>query len=143
MALTATLIEQGHNRLRYLLVCDTTGTTSLSITTTGAATPDLVTDSLAGPVKACAQAFTNGLGKIPPGALTQAQARAIWMMDNTLVVVGSKSPRCEPRVTLMVAPADFLIDANVDGGGHPIITLSANNVGQAFLDIESAGAIGI
>lgn len=142
MALTATLIEQGHNRLRYLLVCDTTGTTTLNITTTGAATPDLVTDSLAGPVKACANAHDNGLGKLPAGALTQAQARAIWLSDNSPTVLGEKTPHCEPRVTLMVATADFLVDADVSGG-EAILVLTANNTGQAFLDIESAGAIGI
>lgn len=146
MALTATLIEQGHNRLRYLLVCDTTGTTVLNITTTGGASPDLVTDSLAGPVKTCALAVANGLGKLAAGTKTQAQARAIWLMDDSLAVLGSKTPRCVPRLDLEVAPANFLIDADVAGFGglnYPIIVITANNTGQAWLDIESLGAIGL
>lgn len=142
MTLTATLVEQGHNRLRYLLVCDTTGTTTLNITTTGAASPDLVTDSLAGPVKACANAHDNGLGQIAAGALNQAQSRAIWMADNSNAVQGEKVPRCKPHITRQQGTADWLVDADVSAG-EAIVVVTANNVGQAFLDIWSAGAIGL
>jgi hypothetical protein len=142
MAITATLVEQGNNRVRYLLVCDTTGTTTLNITTTGAATPDLATDSLAGPVKACAKAGANGLGAIPAGALTQAQARAIWLADNANANQGTQQPRCRARHLNQSGAADWLFDANVTGGAA-IVVVTANNVGQTFLDIESSGSIGV
>jgi hypothetical protein len=144
MAITATLVEQGHNRLRYLLDCNTTGTTTLTITTTGGATPDLLTDSLYGPIKKCAQAFTNGIGLLPAGALTQAQSRAIWEADNSDVVLGNgKVARCLPRLNRRGGAANWTVDANVDGGGHPTMIVTADNTGQSYLDIQTQGAIGI
>lgn len=144
MSIAATLVEQGHNRLRYLLVCDTTGTTTLTITTTGAATPDLLTDSLSGPVRICALAFTNGLGLLAAGAKTQAQSRAIWLADNSNVVLGNVNPpRCVPRVSRRTATANWTVDANVDGPGHPTVVVTADNTGEAYLDIQTQGAIGI
>jgi hypothetical protein len=142
--LTATLIEQGHNRLRYLLASNTTGGTTLDITTTGAASPDLKTDSLYGPVKVCALAFTDGLGKLAAGALTQAQARAIWMAQSSDTVLGnSKVPRCLPRLTIRDGAAVWTVDANVDGSGHPVVHVTATDIGDAYLDIQTQGAIGI
>lgn len=143
MAITATLVEQGNNRLRYLLVCDSTGSTVLDITTTGAATPDLVTDSLAGPVKDCANAHDNGLGQIAAGALTQAKARAIWLADAADTNQGPSVARCSAMLTRQVATADWLVDADVSGG-EAVIVVTANNTGQAFLDIVSSeGPIGL
>lgn len=142
MALTATLVEQGNNRLRYLLVCDTTGTTTLNITTTGAATPDLRTDSLAGPVKNCAKAAANGLGQIAAGALNQAQARAIWLADNSNNVQGTLLDRCQPKIESRSGAAGFTVDANVSGG-DPIVVVTADNVGSAYLDIYEPNAIGL
>lgn len=142
MAITATLVEQGNNRLRYLLVCDTTGTTTLNITTTGAATPDLVTDSLAGPVKNCANAHANGLGQIAAGALTQAQARAIWMADNSNATQGTQVDRCQPKFEERSGAAGWTVDANVSGG-NAIVVVTADNTGSVYLDIAQAGTIGL
>jgi hypothetical protein len=143
MAITATLVEQGNNRLRYLLVCDTTGGTTLDITTTGAPTPDLLTDSLNGPVRECAEAFTDGIGILPAGAKTQAQARAIWLSDNSDTVLGNeKVPRTVCQLESRVAPAVFTVDANVNSG-HPELVITSNDVGSAYLDVFVQGAIGI
>jgi hypothetical protein len=151
MAVTATLIEQGHNRLRYLVACDTTGGGTVTITTTGAASPDLQTDSLAGPVKECALAFDDGLGKLAAGAKTQAQSRAIWMAQDADSVLGNALvPRCLPRLTAHTLTGGsgnvaWSIDADVDGSGHPtvVVTVPGNSVGQRYLDIQTQGGIGI
>jgi hypothetical protein len=144
MAMVAALVEQGHNRLRYLITTDVTGAASVTITTTGAASPDLLTDSLYGPVKQCARAFTNGLGILPAGALTQAQSRAIWLGDSSDTVLGnSKVPRCIADLTVRGGTAAWGVDVNVDGSGHPTLTVSANQTGSAYLDVLSQGAIGL
>lgn len=144
MAMVATLVEQGHNRLRYLVTTDVTGAASVNITDTGAATPDLLTDSVYGPIKTCAKAVANGLGILAAGAKTQAQARAIWMADNSDTVLGnSKVPRCEAVLTIRGGTAAWSVDANVDGSGNPLLTVSANQTGSAYLDVFSAGAIGL
>lgn len=145
MTVTAALVSAGHNRLRYLVSDSGEGGTSLDITTTGAASPDLLTDSLQGPVKQCALAFTNGLGVLAAGAKTQAQSRAIWLADNSDVVLGNSKPsRCIARITIRSGAVQWTADANVDGGGHPIVTIAhgSSSVGTCYLDIEKQGAIG-
>ena len=132
-----TLVEQSHNTLRYLVEFD--GSTSIPfITTTGAASPDLLTDALAGPILQCAQAFTNGLGILPPGPLTQAQARAIWLSDNPgLVYASVNGPRCTVRVLPRLNTlATWTLDADVDVGGHPYLLIAANAAGKAYLEIR-------
>ena len=144
MAVTASLVEQGHNRLRYLVASTSTTSDSITITTTGAASPDLQTDSLAGPVKQCSLAFDNGLGKLAAGAKTQAQSRAIWLADNSDTVLGNgKVPRCLPRLLVRDGAAAWSVEANVDGSGHPTLIVTVNQTGHAYLDVQTQGAIGI
>lgn len=140
---TVTLVQQNHNTLRYLIEYD--GSTPIpNITSTGAASPDLLTDSIAGPLKQCAQAFTNGLGLLPPGPITQTQARAIWMSDNpSLVFASVNGPRSSFNVQPRLNPlANWTVDVDVDvdGGGHPYITIFANAAGKAYLEIRSEDA---
>jgi hypothetical protein len=149
MAVTLTLVEQGSNRLRYLVNSNATGNTTASLTTTGAATPDLLTDSTfvgpgPSPIHAIARAFQDGLGILPAGAFTQAQARAMWMADTSDTILGNnKVARALPRLTPRSGAALWLVDANVDGSGHPVINVTASDVGTAYLDVETQGAIGI
>lgn len=145
MATVATLVDAGHNRVRYLLVSDGGDAVATTITTTGAATPDLLTDSLAGPVKQIARAFTNGLGILAAGVKTQAQSRAMWMADASDTVLGNgKVSRALARVTRRSGSPTWIIDANVDGGGHPtvIVTPSAAVASSCYVDIETQGGIG-
>jgi hypothetical protein len=142
MAATATLVGAGHNHLRYLIVGDETGGTA-TITTTGAVSPDLKTDSLYGPIKQCALAFTDGIGILPAGALTQTQARAIWMAQNSDTILGNeKVSRCLPRLTSRFGALP-VVDANVDGSGHPTIEIVAASDAEAYLDIQTQGPIGL
>jgi len=142
MAITIALVFQGHNRLRYLMTA--AGVDTGTITSTGAASPDLLTDSLNGPIKNMAKAFTLGYGLFAAGALTQAQSRAIWMADNTGANVGNANiQRARPRLLKRTTIAtNWLVDANVDGPGHPTITVSADGAGTAYLDLLVDGAIG-
>jgi len=146
MAIAATLVNQGQHRLRYLLICNTTGTTTLTITTTGGATPDLLTDSAGthGTIRQMAKAFTLGYGLFAAGALTQAQSRAIWLADNTGANLGNiRIQRAMQLLTKReVLATEWLIDANVDGGGHPTLTVTANGTGSCYLDIATPGTIG-
>ncbi len=150
MAITISLVEQGSNRLRYLLSSNVTSLTqTANLTTTGAATPDLLTDSTfvgpgPNPINAIALAFKNGLGILAAGAFTQAQARAMWMADTSDTILGNnKVARALPRLTPRTGIAVWLVDANVDGAGHPVIAISSSDVGTAYLDVEAQGAIGI
>jgi hypothetical protein len=137
-----TLVDAHHNRLRYLLVYD--GEQALAaITTTGVASPDLLTDSLYGPIKVCAQAFTNGLGILAAGALTQAQSRAIWLADNSDTVLGNgKVSRALCKITPRTGQAQWRVDSDVDGSGHPTVTPVATAAASAYLDVMTQGGIG-
>lgn len=152
MAVTAVLVNQRPNRLRYLVTNDGAAGTTLTITTTGAATPDILTDSLAGPVRQIAKAFTQGYGAFPAGALTQAQARALWL-SNRATSPGSTetitTARCVFTPRTGATQVGWSIDANVDGSGHPTLNITAINsagasaAGTAYLDVEMAsGMIG-
>lgn len=146
VGMSATLVERAFNRLRYLINSALAVPSTLTITTTGGVTPDLLTDSQRGPIKICANAFGSGLGILAAGAKTQAQARAIWLANNADTVLGnSKVPRCR----CMLTPLDqfgqqWQVDANVDASGQPFVIITNNsNTGNAYLDVFSAGAIGL
>ncbi len=142
MAVTIALVFAGKNRLRYLLTG--AGADTGVLTSTGAASPDLLTDSQKGPIKKMAQAFTNGYGTIAAGALTQAQSRAIWNNDNTGGSIGNANiQRAQLYITARTgATAAWLVDANVDGGGHPTINVACAAAGTAYLDVVVEGTIG-
>ncbi len=150
MAVTAALVFAGHNFLRYLVTQDGAAGTTLTITTDGSASPDLLTDSLAGPIKNIAKAYTNGYGNLAAGALTQAQARALWLSDFTGAnpsapsgVSGGQVPTAVCRwVDRVGSTAAYLVDANVSGG-KPILSITAQaGAGTAYLDVLIPGAIG-
>jgi hypothetical protein len=146
MAVIAALVYAGHERLRYLVTSSGGAGGSVTITSTGAATPDLITDSVAGPIKNIANVFTNGYGLLPAGALTQAQARALWLSDDPTNVVstGSQKPPCaQATITARDAstPGLFVVDANASAN-HATIVVTAANDGTAYLDIYMPGAIG-
>jgi hypothetical protein len=159
MAVTALLVHVGRNRLRYHLIQDGAAGTTATITSTGAATPDLLTDSVEGPIKKLAKAFTDGFAGFAAGALSQAQARALWLSAWVVTPGGHggttpapgdpaginsliKTARC--RVIPTSSGQYFTVDANVDGSGHPTleITTPAGTPGTCFLDVEVPNAIG-
>lgn len=154
MALTIALVFAGKNRLRYLLTTASNGTDTGSITTTGAATPDIQTDigTNGGQLKSIAKAITAGYGPFASGAQTQAKARALWLSDRAnggvasynAVDVGPPSAMCE--LTKRTGPHTWFVDANVSGG-NPTIDITAigdgvTAAGTCYLDVFIPGAIG-
>lgn len=146
-----TLVESGNNRLRYLIVPTGTFTETVTITSTGAASPDLITDSLAGPIKNMSKVFSNGYGQFAAGAQTQAKARALWLSDwgtapgaagaNALVPTAICRLTARSGVSF-VAGDPGAVDANVDGDGVPTILAQVHGGATCYLDIEIPGAIG-
>jgi hypothetical protein len=157
MAITATLVHAGHNRLRYLLSTLAVAGDTGVITTTGAATPDILTDlgTNQGPLMAMAKVITLGYGQFAAGVQTQAKARALWLSDRSvsdpaaslagLNIVTTAICRLTPRTGLT---ASWWVDAGIDGGGNPVINVSALGVsdgevaGTCYLDIYVPDTIG-
>jgi hypothetical protein len=152
MAVGVTLVYQGHNHLRYALdIVVPTPEPPLppggpfTIPNDGGASPDLLTDSLAGPLKTIARARLDGIGVVPPGPLTQAQARAILLADGSAANVGNAKVR---RAIVQLVSRDdaggtqeLRADADVDAQGDPIIT-GRMSAGAAYLDVVFVDAIG-
>lgn len=144
MAATAQLVFQGHNLLRYLVTGDEVGGT-VTIPNDGGVSPDLRTDAIGGPLREIVRASIDGIGTIPPATpLTQAQARAILLADGAAANVGNaKVPRAKCKMTARNgAPAAGSVDANVDGGGDPVVAATVAADQLAYLDIEFIGGIG-
>jgi len=147
-----TLVESGNNRLRYLIVPTGTFTETVTITSTGAASPDLITDSLAGPIKNMSKVFTQGYGQFASGVQTQAKSRALWLSDWGGASPGaaganSQLPTAICRLTARsgvssVAGDPGAVDANIDGDGVPTILAQVHGGATCYLDIEIPGAIG-
>jgi hypothetical protein len=76
--------------------------------------------------------------------MTQAQARAMWVADSSDATLGNgKVPRALCALAARTGTAAWNVDANVDGGGHPLLTVFASDVGSAYLDVMTQGGIGI
>lgn len=147
MAITATLVYAGHNRLTYLITTDT-GNETVSIESDGGASPDLLTDSLAGPLKQIARVKTNGYGKIAAGGITtDAQARALLLSDDAAdqVGAGGRPPTAIARLSGRDSNG-WRVDAvrgPTDTGTPGIqVTKWSNGGGSCYLDVFIPGAIG-
>jgi hypothetical protein len=81
MAIVAALVYAGHNRLRYLIT-STAGGETIDLEGDGGATPDMLTDALAGPLRQILLVKTQGYGPIAAGGLaTDAQASGLLQSD--------------------------------------------------------------
>lgn len=144
MAVTFALVESTAYRLRYLATCDGTGATA-NIPNDGGATPDLLTDLAtdpSGPLRKIVRARLDGIGTVAAGALTQAQARAIFNSDNTANVGNDYVPRAILTFTIRTGAAIWSVDANVDGQGDPVIAVTCNSVAStAYIDIHARHSI--
>jgi hypothetical protein len=145
MAITAVLVFAGHNRLRYFVDATVGGGETVEIPAVGGATPDLITDSLAGPLKQIARVETQGYGLIPAGGLTTlAQARALMQSDNNLTVIGPNKPTAICRFEQRAGTRGILVDAIRNGGVGPApsILLTGLQICSGYLEIEIPGSIG-
>lgn len=146
MAITALIVCQRPNRQRWLLTQDGAPGTTITFTTTGIGSPDVRAQAPAGAIRDIAKTFLNGYGSFGPGALTGTEAEALWLSKRVPVDPGTTkmTARCEftPR-TGTTHPA-WIVDANVDGAGHPVLdVIGPLAAATAYLDIElEGGAIG-
>lgn len=157
---TATLVQAGQNRLRYLITAAGVGSETVNIPSTGGATPDLQTDALDGGIlKQLSKVVDDGYGDLfPAGAQTVADARALWLSDlvgyMAALPVGSDvemtnfltKPTAICRGTLRTAGAgtdNITIDVGVDGNGYPQIEVTIVGGGTAYVDVEVPGTIGV
>lgn len=146
MATVGTLVFAGDNWLRYLIT--STDASTLTITSTGAVSPDLLTDTANtnGPLRKMAKARTNGYGSLAAGALTQAQARAIWLSDRSTSIGNSNIPSAVVQVQLrsQATGLGITVDANVDGGGYPTLVFTPPAAAaSAYIDIFVHGMVGM
>lgn len=147
MAVTAELAMQRPNRQRWILTQDGLAGDTITFTTTGQPTLDILTEAPPGAIRKIAKTFTLGYGSFAAGAQTQAKARALWLSDRSAASPGSTeaimTARCKttPRVA---TDAPWTVDANVDGPGHPTIVVTAPaGASVAYLDVLlEGGAIG-
>lgn len=153
MAVTATLVRATGNRLTYLLAQDGAAGTTLNITATGAASPDLVTDTAGrnGAMRKLAKANTDGYGAIAT-PMTQAKARAILLSDYAGASPSGSTPANStafPTARVELNPrggavADqWLADANVSGSNMVLAITAPAAAAQVYLDIEIPGAPGL
>ena len=147
MTMTAALVKQTSNWLRYLIQHDGEAGDSVTITTTGAASPDLLTDSVgAGPIKALAKVITDGFAQFPAGAQTLARARALWLSDWTTSPGNANTTTARCRISPRVGVGgNWTVEANLDGENFPIIQVTEAQLGgvrSAYLDVEVPQAIG-
>ena len=153
MAVTGTLVRVTGNRLTYLLAQDGLAGTTLNITATGAASPDLVTDTAGrnGSMRRLAKANTEGYGAIAT-PMTQAKARAVLLSDYAGASPSGTSPagsaafptaRCELTARGGDTTAGFAVDANVSGSNMILAITAPAAAAQVYLDIEIPGAIGL
>lgn len=145
---TAALASAGQQRLRYLITAEGTTLETVSITSTGAATPDLRTDSANtnGVIRALTNVINNGYGTFASGAQTQAKSRALWNEDESgaspFIAGNTIVPVAKMELTPRTGGGAWLVDANVSGG-NPTIAVSVTGGGTAYLDIYVGGAIGV
>lgn len=151
MAITATIVYSGHTRIRYF-VNSTAAAESISIPSVGGATPDLATDSLAGPVHSIATVKANGYGLIPVGGLgvggvnATLQAQALLLSQSSAVYVGPGIPTAIARIEPVTGGVGWLVSA-VPGPGDTAtpglsITNSSGGAASAYVTLEVPGAIG-
>lgn len=147
MALTATIVYVDANELIYLL--DNSGSplgTSVDITMTGAATPDLVTDGannaftgqgIGTRLKMVARAGLDGLGLQPAAGWTQAEARDLLFADGSTSAGGALMPRAKCFITPKTGVvADMKVETQV-AAGVPLLRVTAAAIaGQAYLHVQ-------
>jgi hypothetical protein len=136
MAITATLVYTGNNRLRYLVAATAGGGETLLLTNA-----TMLANAVKGPLTNILNAPTAGYGKLAAGALTQAQARALLLSLSAAAVVGVDVPTAIARFTSRSGDG-IQVDANVDGGGAPELSIVARAICTGYLDIEIQNAIG-
>jgi len=149
MALVASLVESTPFRLRYLLTADgevsspTNPDLDASVVIpndVGGATPNLDTDSSAGPLREVVKVRLTGYGPIAAGAITQAQARALFLSDDaaSAVLTNDLVGRCVAECQGRTGRLSWAVDAEIDGQGDPVLRArcTAGVAGTGYVDLH-------
>lgn len=140
MTVTAALISATKTQLAYLITHDGGAGDAVTIPNDAGVSPDLQTDATGGILKAMMRARVNGYGAFAAAALTQAQARALLQSNDPTSVFGTSNiMRARTWLTTTTGLANWSVDANVDGGGDPVlaVTKAATAAGTAILYIQA------
>jgi hypothetical protein len=147
MALVITHIWTDKNQLVYSIVNSATlfGGTAF-IPSAGGATPDLVTDGAnntfgeangAALRRAVRSGLDGGNGTPAAGAWTQAQARALLLLNGLTNIGGINTARCQCSTMQVAGLMRVAIDASVDGSGRPRIDVIVDAVaGEVNLYVQ-------
>lgn len=153
-AMTAALVNVTPNELVYLITNAATLGTTLTITASGAATPDLATDCVnntwgraaSSRLRQICRAGIDGLGAQPAAGFTQAEAQDM-LMGNGLTQYGSP---LAPRAELDLQPVSGvaggpLCEATIDqSAGVPIISIvGAAVAGTCILRVRLRSSPGV
>lgn len=141
MTTTIALVTATKNNLRYLVSIDATGGAA-TISAAGTATPDFVTDSatvLGSPINRIANAGLLGIGSIAAGALTQAQARSLFLGDDT-ALAGVNVPKAKTTTLFRGDPkaATIGVDMLSGTGGMTVTCGGAGSAvtAAAYVDVQ-------
>jgi hypothetical protein len=156
MPIAFTLIESSPHKLRYLAeqdgeIHEEPDDGFNTISNNLSPSPDLGTDiqgvgsepGVSGiPLKAPIDAARSGYPPLPLGPLTQAQARALFLLDDPTNAVLTNELIGRSLVTIMPREAggevNWAVDMNVDIDGNPVVEVRSNlgNAGSAIIDLE-------
>lgn len=140
MAVTAVLQRATSHQLVYLVTSDGAGG-SLLITSSGAATPDLATDTAAvnGPMKRIARAGLDGIGLIPAAGFdSQAKASALLQnLDPTSVLGNVTVPRATMICQGKTVDDAWLCTTGVSAGTPDVLIVHGAAAATAVLTIKT------
>jgi len=149
MAIVAQLVDATPYRLRYLLTQTVNSPAAADAMTIpniiAGATPNLDTDSIVNtgvggsPLHRMIDVRNNGWGPIVAGAITQAQARAMFASDDNAAAVNTSFQVVRAITTIQARTGQYnwAVDWNVDAQGDPDVDIIAPaGAGTAYLDIH-------
>lgn len=154
MALTATLVNVTANELVYLINNAATLGTTLTITASGAATPDLATDCVTNTwgraacsaLRQVCRAGLDGLGAQAAAGWTQAEARDLLSGNGATQAGSPLMPRAEidlQPVSGVAGGALIEAEPNVSAGVPTIVITAATNAGDCLMRIRLRSSPGV
>lgn len=145
MAVIAELVHQRPDFQRWRLTQDGAPGTVVILSTTNPAAGILgACPPAKGKIRAVCNVVAQGYGQFAAGMQTQAQARALWLSDQSAASPGPTERittlRCEITPRTGTTDPAWILDANVSGGGDPVLDITAPaEAAVAYLDIEVEG----
>lgn len=140
MAVTAVLQRATPHQLVYLVTSDVAGGT-VTIGSSGGATPDLATDvaTTTGPMKRIGRAGLDGIGLIAAGGFDAvAKSNALLQnLDPTSVLGNSTVPRATMDCQGQTVDDEWLVTTTVAGGNPQVSVTHGAAVATAVLTIST------